>query len=262
MARSEPTRERSNRVTPEIAVNLYSAREALAYDLEGTLAAISRIGYRNVELAGYPGCSPEELNRLLRSHNLQAISAHVPINRFENELEVVIGEARLLGLDALVVPWLSPEQRTVEYVKDLFAKLNAWGEKVRENRLRLAYHNHDFEYSIMLRDRSMMEILIADTHADFVDLEPDLYWIAAAGFDPVHQLQAMHPRVRMIHVKDRAADGSIVNVGSGVLDWDGIFRAAEHEMANYLVVEHDHPTDLVADLTASYRFLSGRLATR
>ena len=66
----------------------------------------------------------------------------------------------------------------------------------------------------------------------------------------------------MIHVKDRAADGSIANVGSGVLDWDGIFLAAEHDMANYLIVEHDFPIDLVADLTASFRFLSGRLATR
>ncbi|HEX3303587.1 MAG TPA: sugar phosphate isomerase/epimerase [Thermomicrobiales bacterium] len=248
-------------MTPEIAVNLYSAREAMAQDLEGTLAAISRIGYRNVELAGYHGCDPERFKRILDANNLRAVSAHVPIDRFENELEVVIGEARLLGLDALVVPWLSPEQRTVDFIKDLFAKLNAWGEKVVENRMRLAYHNHDFEYSIMLRDRSMMEILLADTHADFVDLEPDLYWIAEAGFDPVHQLLEMHPRVRMIHAKDRAADGSIANVGSGVLDWDGIFRAAERVMANYLIVEHDFPTDLVADLTASYQFLSGRLAT-
>ncbi len=249
-------------MTPEIAVNLYSAREAMAQDLEGTLAAISAIGYRNVELAGYHECNPEQFKRFLDSHNLRAVSAHVPINRFENELEVVIGEARLLGLDALVVPWLSPEQRTVDFVEDLFAKLNAWGEKVAENRMRLAYHNHDFEYSIMLRDRSMMEILLADTHADFVDLEPDLYWIAEAGRDPVRELLEMHPRVRMIHVKDRAADGSIANVGSGVLDWDRIFRAAEHDMANYLIVEHDFPIDLVADLTASFRFLSGRLATR
>jgi sugar phosphate isomerase/epimerase len=248
-------------VTPEIAVNLYSAREAMAQDLEGTLAVIAGIGYRNVELAGYHGCNPEEFKSLLDANNLRAVSAHIPIGRFENELEVVIGEARLLGLDALVVPWLSPEQRTVEFVKDLPAKLNSWGERVAENRMRLAYHNHDFEYAIMLNDRSLMEFLLADTHADFVDLEPDLYWIAEAGIDPVRQLLEMHPRVRMIHVKDRAADGSIANVGSGLLDWDGIFRAAERVMASYLIVEHDFPTDLVADLTASFEFLTGRLAT-
>jgi len=260
MAAGESICERSKRVTPEIAVNLYSAREAMAQDLERTLAAVAEIGYRNVELAGYHGCSPAKFKRVLDAYNLRAISAHVPINRFENELEVVIGEARLLGLDALVVPWLSPDQRTAEFIDDLPIKLNTWGERIAENWMRLAYHNHDFEYMITLNDRSLMAILLADTHADFVDLEPDLYWVAEAGLDPVRELLEMHPRVRMIHVKDRAADGSVANAGSGVFDWDGIFRAAERVMANYLIVEHDFPTDLVADLTASYQFLSSRLA--
>ncbi|HET7056707.1 MAG TPA: hypothetical protein VFI12_09610, partial [Thermomicrobiales bacterium] len=107
----------------------------------------------------------------------------------------------------------------------------------------------------------LMEILLADTHPDFVDLEPDLYWIAEAGIDPVEQLLEMHPRVRMIHAKDRAADGAIANVGSGIFDWDAIIAASKRVMATYLIVERDDPTDLMSDLSDSYRFLETKLAS-
>lgn len=248
-------------MTPEVALNLYSARVAMEQDLEGAIAGIADIGYRNVELAGYHGRSPEEFKRLLDANRLRAVSAHVPIARFANEMDTVIAEAKLLGLEALVVPWLSPEQRVPEFIDDLPVKLNEWGETVRSNRLRFAYHNHDFEYSIGFGERSLMEILLADTHPDFVDFEPDLYWIAEAGIDPVEQLLEMHPRVRMIHAKDRAADGSIANVGGGIFDWDAIIAASKRVMAAYLIVERDDPTDLMSDLGESYRFLETKLAS-
>jgi sugar phosphate isomerase/epimerase len=247
-------------VTPKIAVNLYSAREAMGQDLEGTLTGIASIGYRFVEMAGYHGHSPQAFKELLDANRLQAVSAHVPIERFENELDTVIAEGKLFGLDALVVPWLSPEQREFEFVRELPIKLNAWGEEIVKAGMRLAYHNHDFEYGIDIDGRSLMEVLLADAHPDHVDLEPDLFWIADAGLDPIRELKEMHPRVRMLHAKDRSADGTFANVGAGTFDWETIIAVARAAMVEYLIVEHDQPSDLIADLGESYRFLDELLS--
>jgi sugar phosphate isomerase/epimerase len=243
-----------------IAVNLYSAREAMADDLEGTLETIVRLGYRHVEPAGYHGRSVDEFKQLLEANGLRAVSSHVPWQRFDTELEVVIGEGKVLGLEALVVPWLSPEQRNESFIRELPIKLNDWGERVVQAGMRLAWHNHDFEFQIEVGERTLMDILLADVHPEYVDLEPDLYWIAAAGLDPLIELREMHPRVRTIHAKDRAPDGSIANVGQGLIDWQAVVTIAREQFVDWLIVEHDQPADLESDLRASYDYLSSLIA--
>ena len=213
-------------MTPKVAIDLYSAREAKSKDLEGTLAGIARIGYRQVEMAGFHRRSPEAFKDLLNANGLEAVSAHVPIDRFENDRDAVIAEGKPFGLDALVVPWPSPAQRDLELVHELPIKLNAWSEEVTKAGMRLAYHNHDFEYAIDIDERSLMDVLLAYAHPDFVDLEPDLYWIAKAGRDPVRALKEMHPRVRMVHAKDRSADRKFADLGAGAFDWQTIIPVA------------------------------------
>ena len=244
----------------EVGVNLYSAREAMAADADRTLAGLAAAGYENVELAGYNGHSAEHFYDLLRKNGLRAVGAHVPIARFEDELETVIAEGRMLGLHSLVVPWLSEEQRTEDFIRALPAKLNAWGKEVVRAGMRLAYHNHEFEYEIKLDGREMIQFIVADTHPDFVDIQPDLAQIAAAGFDPIAELERLNPRVRIIHAKDRAADGTIVNVGDGAIDWDAVIGIARANQVDYLIVEHNLPSDVIADLGASRQFLIDRMA--
>jgi sugar phosphate isomerase/epimerase len=244
----------------EIGVNLYSARNAMEKDPDGTLAAIAGARYHNVELAGYYGLDATAFHNLLTKHGLQAVSAHVPIVRFDNELETVIAEAKQFGLHSLVVPWLSPEQRQADFLRELPIMLNTWGKAVVQAGMRLAYHNHDFEYQIEVDGKLLMHLLEADAHPDFVDFEPDLYWIAEAGHDPVAELRRLHPRVRLVHAKDRATDGSIANVGGGVIDWPAVINAAKDQMVDYLIVEHDHPTDVVADLETSFTYLHRTVA--
>jgi sugar phosphate isomerase/epimerase len=245
----------------EIGVQLYSAREAMQEDADSTLSGIAAAGYENVELAGYYGHSPEAFKDLLERNGLRAVAAHVPIARFEDELEAVIAEGKMFGFHSLVVPWLSPEQRTEEFIRTLPAKLNEWGKEVVKAGMRLAYHNHEFEYEIEINDRAMIQFLVADTHPDFVDIEPDLAQIAAAGYDPIVELERLNPRVRIIHAKDRAGDGTIVNVGSGEIDWDAVIAIAQTDRVDYLIVEHNQPRDVMADLGASHRYLIDRLAT-
>jgi sugar phosphate isomerase/epimerase len=251
---------KEKRVSLEIGVNLYSARVAMEQDPDGTLAGIAKSGYHNVETAGYYGLSPANFQKLLETHGLRAVAAHIPIARFDNDLDTVIAEAKMFGLHSLVVPWLSPEQRQAEFLRELPAMLNAWGKRVVQAGMRLAYHNHDFEYQVEVDGRKLMNLLVDDTHPDFVDFEPDLYWIAEAGHDPAAELERLHPRVRIAHAKDRARDGSIANVGSGIFDWKAIIAIAKANVIDFLIVENDFPSDVQADLAASFNFLHRSVA--
>jgi sugar phosphate isomerase/epimerase len=242
-------------MTLELGLNLFSARDSMAEDADSTLATLAEIGYRNVELAGYYGHQPSAFHDLLTKQGLRAVAAHVPIDRFENELETVIAEAKMFGMHSLVVPWLSEEQRRSQFVRKLPIKLNAWGEEVVKAGMRLAWHNHEFEYEIRVDERTMMSLLLADTHPDYVDFEPDFHQIAMAGVDPLTELREMHPRVRLAHAKDVAADGSTVNVGRGIIDWQAIVATSRENMLDYLIIEHNQPDDIRADLGESLAYL-------
>jgi sugar phosphate isomerase/epimerase len=102
----------------------------------------------------------------------------------------------------------------------------------------------------------MMNLLLDDTHPEYVDFEPDFNQIYRAGVDPLIELREMHPRVRIAHAKDVAADGSTVNVGRGVIDWEAIVAISTENMLDYLIIEHNQPEDIRADLGESLRFLS------
>jgi len=238
-----------------IAVNLYSAREAMAVDLERTLDGIARIGYLHVEMAGYHGRTAQEFKAILDANRLNAVSAHVPLERFESELEIVIAEGRLFGLEAMVVPWLTPEQRDQAFLRELPIKLNTWGEEVVKAGLWLAWRNHEFEYQIGFDQRTLTRILLADMHPDYVNIEADLLWIAAAGLDPITELREMGPRVRMLHAKDRSPGGAFANVGQGVFNWVEIVATARVPYAGGLIGAHDQPTNLIADPSVSYQHL-------
>src|SRR5436305_14017635 len=60
-----------------IGVQLYSVRGDMKKDFDGTLAKVAQIGYKEVELAGLFGHSPQEVRTTLDKNGLTAPSAHV-----------------------------------------------------------------------------------------------------------------------------------------------------------------------------------------
>jgi sugar phosphate isomerase/epimerase len=49
--------------------------------------------------------------------------------------------------------------------------------------LKLAYHNHDFEFTKF--GSQWIQILLNETDKSLVDFEMDLYWVVRAGYDPL-----------------------------------------------------------------------------
>ena len=62
-----------------ISIQLFTLRDQLAIDLEGTLDALGEIGYRRVEHAGFVGRTVTEFKAALDAAGLRATSGHVLI---------------------------------------------------------------------------------------------------------------------------------------------------------------------------------------
>ena len=237
-------------------LQLYTVRDALSADLEGTLRSVAAIGYREVELAGLPGITAQAMHASLKRHGLDAPAMHASYDRLQRGFDAVLEEARILGANYLICPSVDVEERkTAEDWKRVCQTLNGIGQVVRSRGLVLAYHNHDFEFVPFADGSTPFRLLMTETDPRDVKLELDVYWVAKAGQDSVQYLTDSQERVLLVHLKDLASDGSTTEVGGGVLDFERIIRAALLAGVKHLFVEQDTSADPLASIGASLRLL-------
>jgi sugar phosphate isomerase/epimerase len=240
-----------------IGIQLYSVRRRLEQDFEGTLASLARIGYKEVEFAGYFDRRPEEIKAMLGRHGLTAPSAHIPIEVARRDWAHTLDAAKVIGHRYVVVPWLPPAmRRTVDDYRRLAEEFNRLGEQAKQQGVRFAYHNHDFEF-IRLEGHLPYDVLLAGTDPVNVALELDLMWITKGGQDPVSYF-AQHPgRFEMVHVKDTsgAPEFRQVAVGQGRIDFGRILRRRKLAGISHFFVEHDDPADPLDFARVSFDYL-------
>jgi sugar phosphate isomerase/epimerase len=235
-----------------LAVQLYTLREQLADDLDGTLRALSAIGVREVELAGLHDRGSVGMRAALDAANLSAVSAHVPLERFEREPGRVLEEARVLTVETLVVPSVD-EPADAAAADALVARLVKAAGPVLDAGFDFAYHNHAFEFG----EHGLWERILGAG----LDVEPDVGWLHVAGRDPARELAGLHGRCPLVHAKD-VRDGRDVVIGDGELDWPTIADAARDAGTTRLVIELDHPSaDPVDDVARSLATLQAACAT-
>ncbi len=223
-----------------IGVQLYTVREEMARDAAATLAAVAEAGYTEVETAGTGNLDAAQFVQALADNGLTAPSAHVPVHLLEQDPDGLLAAAETIGYRYLVVPWIPPEMRTLAGYRKLAVLLNRFGETSARSGVQTCYHNHDFEFAAV--DGVLpMQYLLDACDPRLVRFELDLYWATHAGADVQGMLAAQPERFPLCHVKDRAANGDMVDVGDGEIDFPALF-AAGSGLAHYFV-EHDQPKD-------------------
>ena len=237
-----------------LAVQLYTLRDPLAADLDGTLKRTSDSGFEFVETAGTCGLSPREFAARLDSAGLRAVAAHVGLDAVEGGLSETEDMAKSLGAEWLVVPWIG-EDVYVEGWGPFGERLGRIAENVLARGLRFAYHNHDFEFRI--QDGRPGYEALWEAAPETVEAELDVYWARHAGHDPAEWLRKLAGRVPLVHFKD-GRDGRFTPVGEGELEWDPIVVAARTAGVEWAIVELDEsPSDPIDCVAASYLFLTG-----
>lgn len=277
-----------------VGVQLFSVMTQVQADLEGTLAALGRIGYRSVEMAGLMGHSAPAIRAALDRAGLKCTSAHVPArsprpgDTLTGDLGIIAEQARVIGFDTVIMPLfyipdrfeLKPrsgetgaqlvhrlaQQFTVDDWKYTVDFLNARGRDFRRLGLRFGYHNHNIEF-MPVGGTTPMEMILSGTDPDLVTVEMDVGWITAAGLDPV-AFMARHPgRFTAMHVKDVApttrpnfaASIDSAEIGSGIVDWRRLLPAARTAGITRFFVEQEPPfvRPPLEALKQGYDFLSG-----
>ncbi|MES1259151.1 MAG: hypothetical protein ABUL71_01055, partial [Gemmatimonadota bacterium] len=92
-----------------IGLELYSVRDAMKADHDGTLAKVRDMGYADVELLwsfNNFGRTPQQVRDVLRRLGLRAPSAHIAPDLLLKDWQQSLDAARFLGHDYLIVPSL------------------------------------------------------------------------------------------------------------------------------------------------------------
>jgi len=218
-----------------------------------TVRVLAAAGVREVEFAGYFDRSPEALRTLIDRHGLAAPSAHVPLPSTPAGWLPVFDAAEALGHRWLVIPWVGRDVRaSLDGWRRLADALNDAGRRASAHKLRIAYHNHDFEFAIT--DGAMAyDVFVERLDASLVDLELDLYWAVKAGQDPQRMVADRPGRFPLWHLKDAgpAPQRAMMDVGAGAIDFAALFAAGEQAGLRHAFIEHDNPPDLMASVRAS-----------
>ena len=247
-------------VPARLGVQLYTVRDIFPNDFIGVLEAIKRMGYDEVEFAGYHDRDPRAVRAVLDDIGLTAPATHVGIDVLRNDFDATIETANIVGHDYVILPWLADEARptSLDGYRRLAEELNGWGERAQAAGVQMAYHNHDFEFTVF-EDGMGYATMLDETDPDLVDFELDLFWITQAGYDPVDFFESHPGRFPLFHVKDRTAEGAMTSVGAGAIDFVKIFDHAEQAGLKHAIIEHDNPGEQrnasLDTLAESYAYL-------
>jgi sugar phosphate isomerase/epimerase len=260
----------SNYNKKTIGLQLYSLRDEIpGSSIEAVLKKMAAIGYNSVEFYGYNTKdayfkkSAKEIAAILKANKMISPSGHYDLKLFNNDTQQVIDASLEVGHQYIVIPWLAEELRTsLDKYKALAEKINNIALQCKQNNIKLAYHNHDFEFKKMEGDVCGYDIMLKETDKTLVDFELDLFWVASAGHDAVEMFKQNPGRFKMWHVKDMDKTDSKkqTEVGSGSIDFKPIFAQAKLSGLEYFYVEQENlPVPGDANIKKSYDFIKKNL---
>jgi len=255
----------------KIGVQLYTIRDEMQADFDGSLAKVAAIGYKEVEFAGYFGRTPQQVRAALEKYGLTSPACHLDYDRLApDKWPAQIESAKVIGQDYIVNPWV-PEQlrKTDDDWKRVAETFNRAGAESKKAGVQFAYHNHWFEF-LPVNGKLPYDTLLALCDKDLVKMEMDLCWITVGGGDPLKYFDRYPGRFPLVHVKDvkkipQVTTGGGQNfgdtvdlaaVGSGIIDWKRIFAQSDQAGIRHYIVEHDKPAHPFASITTSYGYLS------
>ncbi len=235
-----------------IGIQLYTLRNEIKNDVSIPISKLAEIGYNSVEVFGYNagkffGLSPADFAAIFQKHNLKTPSGHYSVSNYlikgdEDDLKKAIEDSAPLKHDFFTIPYLTDKMRTsLDDYKSLAAKLNKAGELVKAAGMKLAYHNHDFEFKDWGSGQTGMDVFLKETDPALVNFEMDIYWTTKAGADPIALIKANPGRIKMWHLKDMddTPAKSFTEVGSGIISYKEIFKYKKLSGMEFFFVEQD-----------------------
>lgn len=230
--------------SPQLSVQLWSIKDAVAADFEGTMKKLKAMGFDGVEFAGNFGAydkDPKGLKAFLDKTGLKASGAHVHFDKLSPEnFDGTVAFYKAIDCKYLIIP-MDKRAFTTEGAKQVAAELEAIQKKLAPHGMHTGYHNHKPE---MLGDmgKTPWDVIGKGTSHGVI-LQQDVGWTEVAGKNPVDFVKAYPGRTITTHYKAAAPDeGNKENpiLGQDTTDWKALIEANKTVGGTlWLVVEQE-----------------------
>lgn len=237
-----------------IAVQMYSLRHFIAKEgLDKALHLVADCGFDSIEpICDDYGIGFAGVAERMRAYGLQATSAHVANDVFRDS-EKLAAFADAFRLQTAVIPWMASEdfcndERLHQTLEKQIANANALG-------LEIAYHNHAHE----LAEKGALSSL--PDRFPPLKLQPDIFWLKAAGIEPIDFLRENAEKIALVHLKEFGSSVEEPNpvVGNGTTDAKEVLAFAISQKHKSIVLEYENVENDQTYLQKSIAFIRENL---
>lgn len=249
-----------------LSLQLYSVRDAIWKDPVGVIDALSKIGYKDSEHAGYNAekrqfynYSPAEWKKILSDHGMTMKSGHTVFGAMHYDManksvtdiwKTTVEDALKAGQEYIVSPWLDINLRkNINDLKKFLDGFNNAGAYCKSQGIRYGYHNHDFEFNSNLDGKLLMDIIMEHTDPGLVAHQIDIGNMYGGGGHAMDFLKKYPGRYELMHVKDEIKSNNPNNpaehyesciLGKGIIGTKDVIKYARRKSGTYyLIIEQE-----------------------
>ena len=245
-----------------IGTQTYPIRDALGKDFPGMLKQVAGMGYKTIEMCSPPGykegfgalasLSAAEMKKTIEAAGLRCESCHYQFRELRENLDERIAFARELGLKQMILSTFAlPNTAKMADWAKAAGDLNQIAAKIGQAGLQAGFHNHNFEFQ-KIGNELIYDRLMAEFDAKLVKMQFQVA-VIRLGYQAATYLTKYPGRFLSMHLSDwSTATNKQVAVGSGSVDWKGLFAAARTGGIKNYFVEMD-----LEFMKPSYDFLHG-----
>lgn len=235
-----------------VGVQLYSVRDDMRKDPQGTLNALAEMGYKYVEHANYIGrkfygWEAKEFKKRLDDLGMKMPSGHTVMgklhwddakNDFTDLWKYTVEDAAIMGQELVISPSIDmgirKDKNLLLKYMDIF---NKSGELCQKSGMQFGYHNHDFEFSEKLDGELLYDIMLNNTDPKLVAQQLDIGNMINGGGIPSEVMKKFPGRFVSMHVKDEVPaksghehfESTVLGKGSGQIDVKALVKLGDKE---------------------------------
>jgi len=250
-----------------IGIQLYSIKDELAKDFEGSLKKLSDMGYSMVEPYGFTtddffGHTMKELSNIVKDMGMSISGSHIwssinvknPTDR-EWDFWKNCSSYVKSGDGTWAIQSSLPDVQTLDDLKQVVSYFNRAAEICKQNGVKFAFHNHT-EVFPKIEGEVILDYLIKNTDPKLVFFQLDMGHTVNGGGDCLHIIRDFPHRVPLWHASDFDAESrNYVEVGKGSVPYPSLFDLADSTGLEQLIVEQETGSDIFAACKANFDYL-------
>lgn len=254
----------------KIGLQLYSLRDDMAKDAEGTLREVAKMGYSFIETYGYGdgkffGKTPKEFSNFVNSLGMKMTSSHTGFEVYWKDttetwdaVKKNMEDTKAAGSKWIVQAGYPGARYTkLDEVKKLAETFNKVGELAKSFGLKFGYHNHREEFRA-IEEQIPYQLYLELTEKSLVAFQMDIGHVANEMADYRTYLKLYPGRFGCLHIRDTDVVTKIATeMGRGHVELEDVFNLfANAGVEDYYVEQEEYNYTPLESVKMCYDYLA------